>query len=114
MGWRGDTFLFNDDPRKAIVDYSEAIRINPLDVRAYERRIGAYAEMGHYDHAISDCDETIRIAPAHPLGFSLRAEICVCMGDYDKAIDVRRPMLIGSSAERGPLTCPSNNRRSSS
>ena len=48
---------------KAIADYNEAIRLDPLDAHAYYRRGVAWTLKDEYDKAIADYTEAIRLDP---------------------------------------------------
>ena len=47
----------------AIVDFNEAIRLNPEYADAFYNRGNAYAEQREYDRAIASYDEAIRLNP---------------------------------------------------
>ena len=51
------------DCEKAIADYTEAIRLDPKDAKAYYNRGVAYGEKGERDKAIADFTEAIRLNP---------------------------------------------------
>lgn len=48
---------------QAIVDFDSAIRIDPLNVKAYYNRGNAWGQKGAYEKAIADFTEAIRIDP---------------------------------------------------
>ena len=48
---------------KAIADYSEAVRIDPNNAKAYYDRGLAYRSNGKRDKAIADFSEAIRLDP---------------------------------------------------
>jgi tetratricopeptide (TPR) repeat protein len=51
---RGNMYAINDTPDLAIVDYSEAIKLDPRNVLAYASRAIAYSRNGDRQHAIAD------------------------------------------------------------
>jgi tetratricopeptide (TPR) repeat protein len=53
------------DYDKAIVDYTQAIRIAPKFATAYGNRASAYGMKGEYDKAIADLEAALRIDPNH-------------------------------------------------
>ena len=53
----------NDDPHKAIADFSLAIRLNPKNQEYFERRANVYATLGNLDAAEKDLTEVIRLQP---------------------------------------------------
>jgi tetratricopeptide (TPR) repeat protein len=73
----------------AIVDCTEAIRLDPNDAEAYKERGNAYFSKRDYDHAIADCTEAIRLgllSPDYDLPYVLRAWAYLGKEDYDQAI----------------------------
>ena len=53
-----------NEPDNAIADYSEAHRINPLDMAPLlNRGIVHYSKKGQYDLAIKDFTECLKIDP---------------------------------------------------
>jgi tetratricopeptide (TPR) repeat protein len=69
-----------------IVDYTEAIRLDPNDATAYYRRGMAYKEKGDYDRAIADFTEAIRLNPNGYRAYVDRGMAYGGKGDYDRAI----------------------------
>lgn len=49
----------------AIDDYTEALRLDPGYIDAWNERGVAYHDMGQYYLAISDFDEALRLDPNH-------------------------------------------------
>ena len=54
------------DPDRALADFSEAIRLDPRFVAAYDARARAWQGKGDLDRAIADCDEAIRLRQFEP------------------------------------------------
>jgi len=76
----------NGDYKKAIVDFTEAIRIDPSFVNAYIDRAYVYNNIGDYNRAIADCNEAIRLDPNNSTVYNNRASSYFYKGDYDSAI----------------------------
>jgi lipoprotein NlpI len=83
---RGNAYNEKRDHDRAIHDYNEAIRLNPLHANSFSNRGVAYARKRDYDHAIQDYDEAIRLNPGHADAFSNRGVAYARKGDYDRAI----------------------------
>jgi len=71
----------------AIRDYTEAIRLNPQDAKAYNNRGSAYDDKRDYDAAIRDYTEAIRLNPLYAKAYVGRAAAYINgKKDYDAAI----------------------------
>jgi len=86
-----DTNTGNYD--RAIVNLSEAIRLNPNGALAFYSRGLAYGKKGDYDRAIADYDEAIRFDASDSLAFINRGlayerkgETDLAIADYNEAI----------------------------
>jgi tetratricopeptide (TPR) repeat protein len=69
---RGNAFDDKGEYTRALEDYDEAVRINPLDADAFNCRGTTYNALARYERAILDFDEAIRLNPTSPLAFSNR------------------------------------------
>jgi len=74
------------DYDRAIVDYTEAIRLDPKFAFAYNNRCNAYHRKGDNDRAIADCTEAIRLDPKYAFAYNNRGLAYAGKGDYDRAI----------------------------
>jgi tetratricopeptide (TPR) repeat protein len=84
---RGNAYYGKGDQDRAILDYNQAIRLNPSDANSRSNRGAAYARKGDYDRAIEDYDEVVRLNPSHADAFSNRGVAYARKGDYDRAIE---------------------------
>ena len=85
------------DYKRAIKDYSEAIRRDHKDYTHYYYRSSAYNSMGEYEKAYADITKAIELEPSHPF---LNLEECrgdiafklknykVAIADYSKTINI--------------------------
>lgn len=60
-------------PEQSIVQYSNAIKLNPKSPRAYWSRAGAYFKLNQYQAALDDFAESINRAPRNAVGYMGRA-----------------------------------------
>jgi tetratricopeptide (TPR) repeat protein len=60
---RGDSFSANKDYGQAIMDYDQAIRLNPAYAEAYNNRGYAYYWSGDATQAIADYSRAIELRP---------------------------------------------------
>src|SRR5881392_180530 len=60
---RGGAVYYKGDTARAILDYDEAIKLDPTFARAFNNRCWARAVVGRVAEAVADCDESLRLAP---------------------------------------------------
>jgi tetratricopeptide (TPR) repeat protein len=63
---RGNAYNGKGNYDKAIVDFTQAINLDPNYAAAYYNRGLAYANKGDYDKVITDLEAVLRIDPHHP------------------------------------------------
>ena len=84
--YRGNAY-FLKEPKRALADFNEAIRLNPKNPWLWIRRANLYlgnVGLNDYDRALADFTEVIRLRP--DLGYDYRAGVYVRKGDYDRAV----------------------------
>jgi tetratricopeptide (TPR) repeat protein len=84
--WRAGSWLGKGDYRRAIVDYSEAIRLDPRYPHAYNYRGLAYFQERDYDRALADYDEAIRLDPKYAHAYENRFALWSQRRDFGRAI----------------------------
>jgi tetratricopeptide (TPR) repeat protein len=91
--WRGDAYDESSDYKRAIADYSEAIRLDPKNSEWLIRRGNAYLHRGDYyvdstdyDRAIAEYSEAIRLDPKKNDPFVMRCFAFRKKHDWDSAI----------------------------
>jgi len=60
---RGSVYDYKKDFDHAIADLTEAIRLDPAAVVAYQDRAASWRNMGRFDRAIDDLDQAVRLDP---------------------------------------------------
>jgi tetratricopeptide (TPR) repeat protein len=85
FAWRGYHLSHIGEYDRAIVDFSEAIRLAPQDGSAYSYRGYAYDQKGDYDRAIADFNEAIRLNPTDANLYNDRGGSYQKKGDAAKA-----------------------------
>jgi tetratricopeptide (TPR) repeat protein len=71
---------------RSIVNFNEAIRLNPKDAAAYYDRGLTYYRKGDYNRAMADYNEALRLNPTYVAAFNNRGLIYYARGQYDRAI----------------------------
>ena len=74
------------DRDRALVDYDEAIRLDPKNAWAYAERGNLYKNRKDFDHALADLNEAIRLDPAYALAYFSRGDLYKSKGDIAKAM----------------------------
>jgi len=71
---------------KALDDYSEAIRLDPKQARAYNNRGLAYQAKGDLDQAIADFNQALRLEPALGVSYLNRGRVYAAKNERERAI----------------------------
>jgi len=94
----GKQFSLVENGDQAIHNYSEAIKINPKMVKAYNNRGVAYIWKKQYNLAIADFDTAIKLDPKNGHAYNNRAVAHFYNGETDKARqDVQKAQSLGIS-----------------
>ncbi len=72
----------------AIIEYNEAIELNPNYAWAYYTRASANNIAGHYDQAIADCTKAFELDPVFTEACILRGQIYAKQGKKAEAIAI--------------------------
>ena len=83
---RGAIWRSKGDYERAIHDFSEAIRLDPRQVAAYNDRGSAYSHEGRYDSAINDLSEAIRLDPTFVPAYANRGIVWCRSANIENAI----------------------------
>ncbi len=84
---RGVALAEKRDHDRAIVEYNEAVRVDPKNANAYYNRAISWGNKRDYDRAIADYGEAIRLNPQYAKAYNNRG-LAWANGkrDYDQAI----------------------------
>src|SRR6266540_4513663 len=93
---RGRAYSKNGDYGRAILDFDQAIRLEPSNVAAVYERGWAHHDNGAYDIAIQDFDKAVNLKPdsSEPLysrgtAYHDKGEYDRAIQDYDRAIQIQ-------------------------
>ena len=74
------------DKKRALADFSEAIRLDPKCAPAYCCRSRVYSALGDHDRALADASQAVRVGPAKAEYRLARGEEYASQGKRDQAL----------------------------
>ena len=83
---RGIIFFDREDDDTAILEFNDAISLNPNFADAYAYRARAYNSKQDYDQGLADANQAIRLDPNSSLGYYARGIAYYEKNDFDRAI----------------------------
>jgi tetratricopeptide (TPR) repeat protein len=93
---RGVEYQEGDQLDLAIVEYTQAIALDPQYAKAYGNRGVAYYDKGDLDRAIADLSEYLEIDPNNAIAYLLRGAVYAAKEEREKAIsDLERALALG-------------------
>lgn len=84
---RGKAWLSELEPAEAAADFSSALRIDPKNVEALERRAKAYTLAGEHDKAAADWTRVIALNPNHMIAYHSRGTSNLAAGNHTQALE---------------------------
>jgi tetratricopeptide (TPR) repeat protein len=103
---RGVGLLLQGELDRAIVEFNEALRVDPAYKSSFNSRGNAWKGKGELDLAIADYNEAIRLDPDYAFAHNGRANAYYNKGDFDRAIADYNEVIRLDPA----LAAPYNNR----
>ena len=83
---RGSAYAMSGDLKRAIDDYSEALKRRPGDPVVLNTRCHVRAIVGDLQAALADCNESLRLSPSVPAALGSRGLVLLKLGRFDEAI----------------------------
>lgn len=83
---RANALQAKGDYDRAIVDYTEALRLEPTAAILFHNRGNAWLRKADYARAIADYGEAIRLQPIYPTAFNNRGSARFSLGDHAGAM----------------------------
>jgi tetratricopeptide (TPR) repeat protein len=83
---QGNTLRETGDHDASLESFERAIKINPMDKRAYLGRAGTFARMDKISWAFRDIDKALELDPKLAKAYVVRGKIYRKQGDYSEAI----------------------------
>jgi tetratricopeptide (TPR) repeat protein len=84
---RGNAFCELGEYERAIIDYNQAIKINPNDADVYYFRGNAHFDLGNYEAAIDDFKKVVKIQSNYTDAYYNCGQARLIMGDKQGAIE---------------------------
>ncbi len=98
---RGKAYEYEKQPKEALIDYTQAIKLRPDYAEAYTNRGGIYQEEHRYELAQADLNKALSINPNFDKALNNRGIIYNNIRSYDLAIvDFTKAIAINPSFDR--------------
>jgi tetratricopeptide (TPR) repeat protein len=95
---RGNAYDDMGETAKALADYDQALRLNPMFSEAYFNRAFVRYRLGRHQEALKDYDRLLSLEPVLASGYFNRSFAWAAMGRYDKAVaDVQKALELSPS-----------------
>ncbi|KAL1547493.1 Hsp70-Hsp90 organizing protein 2 [Salvia divinorum] len=84
---KGNQYFKEQKYPEAIKHYSEAIRRNPNDPKAYSNRAACYTKLGAMPEGLKDAEKCIELDPTFSKGYTRKGAVQFFMKEYEKALE---------------------------
>ncbi|CAL1375661.1 unnamed protein product [Linum trigynum] len=84
---KGNEYFKEQKYPDAIKHYTEAIKRNPKDHKAYSNRAACYTKLGAMPEGLKDAEKCIELDPAFAKGYTRKGAIQFFMKEYEKALE---------------------------
>lgn len=84
---KGNQFFKEQKYPEAIKHYTESIRRNPKDTRAYSNRAASYTKLGALPEGLKDAEKCIELDPTFAKGYTRKGAVQFFMKEYEKALE---------------------------
>ncbi|KAG5028267.1 hypothetical protein JHK87_011781 [Glycine soja] len=78
---------------EAIKHYTEAIKRNPKDAKAYSNRAASYTKLGAMPEGLKDAEKCIELDPTFSKGYTRKGAVQFFMKEYEKALETYKEGL---------------------
>ncbi|KAE8658494.1 Hsp70-Hsp90 organizing protein 1 [Hibiscus syriacus] len=72
---------------EAVKHYTESLRRNPKDPKAYSNRAACYTKLGALPDGLKDAEKCIELDPTFSKGYTRKGAVQFFMKEYDKALE---------------------------
>ncbi|KAL8539719.1 hypothetical protein ACS0TY_001360 [Phlomoides rotata] len=84
---KGNQFFKEQKYPEAIKQYTEALRRNPNDPKAYSNRAACYTKLGAMPEGLKDAEKCIELDPTFSKGYTRKGAVQFFMKEYEKALE---------------------------
>uniref|UniRef100_A0A803L6H7 STI1 domain-containing protein n=1 Tax=Chenopodium quinoa TaxID=63459 RepID=A0A803L6H7_CHEQI len=84
---KGNEYFKEQKYPEAVKHYTEAIRRNPKDTKAYSNRAASYTKLGAMPEALKDAEKCIELDPSFVKGYTRKGAVQFFMKEYEKALE---------------------------
>ncbi|KNA12705.1 hypothetical protein SOVF_123520 [Spinacia oleracea] len=84
---KGNEYFKEQKYPEAIKHYTEAIKRNPKDAKAYSNRAASYTKLGAMPEALKDAEKCIELDPTFVKGYTRKGAVQFFMKDHEKALE---------------------------
>jgi len=83
---RGTVYFYKRDYDRALQDYGQAIKLDPLNSEIFDNRCWTYATINKPEEALKDCTESLRLRPNFAATLDTLGFVYLKLGRFDQAI----------------------------
>uniref|UniRef100_A0A7C9FMX1 STI1 domain-containing protein n=1 Tax=Opuntia streptacantha TaxID=393608 RepID=A0A7C9FMX1_OPUST len=84
---KGNEYFKEQKYPEAVKHYTEAIKRNPEDPKAYSNRAACYTKLGALPEGLRDAEKCIELDPTFVKGYTRKGAVQFFMKEYDKALE---------------------------
>ncbi|KAL2472458.1 Hsp70-Hsp90 organizing protein 3 [Abeliophyllum distichum] len=84
---KGNQYFKEQNYPEAIKHYTEALKRNPKDPKAYSNRAACYTKLGALPEGLKDAEKCIELDPTFAKGYTRKGAIRFFMKEYEKALE---------------------------
>ncbi|KAK3041061.1 hypothetical protein RJ639_026858 [Escallonia herrerae] len=84
---KGNEFFKEQKYPEAVQHYTESLRRNPKDPRAYSNRAACYTKLGAMPEGLKDAEKCLELDPTFVKGYTRKGAVQFFMKEYDKAME---------------------------
>ncbi|GMN32636.1 hypothetical protein TIFTF001_003768 [Ficus carica] len=84
---KGNEYFKQQKYPEAVKHYTESLKRNPKDPKAYSNRAACYTKLGALPEGLKDAEKCIELDPTFSKGYTRKGAVQFFMKEYDKALE---------------------------